>query len=88
MRAYWQVNETSYGKGTMDIDIGAVYHYLFETYQGIGILVGIGLVLGLIACVIMERRTRKLFKDHEQSEDDWSFFDSETDETDEIVESK
>lgn len=72
----------------MDVDVGAVYHFLFETFEGIGVLVGVGLILGLIACVIMERRTRKRFKDHEKAEDDWSFFDNDTDESKEIVESK
>lgn len=72
----------------MDVDFGAVYHFLFETFEGIGTLVGIGLVLGLIACIIMERRTRKRFKDHEKTEEDWSFFDDDTKKSEEIVESK
>lgn len=40
---------------------------------------GIGLVVSLIACVIMERRTRKTFVNHEPDEDDWSFFDDDED---------
>lgn len=59
------------------MDFGALYHFLFETYAGIGCLIGAGLVLSLIACVIMERRTRKLYSNHEADEDDWSFFDDE-----------
>ena len=43
------------------MDFGALYDFLFNTYAGIGCLVGIGLVVSLIACVIMERRTRKTF---------------------------
>jgi|GEM_PF-239891 len=59
------------------MDFMAVYHFLFETYAGIGCLVGIGLVASLVACVIMERRTRKRYKNHQPSEDDWSFFDDD-----------
>ena len=59
------------------MDFGAVYHFIFETYAGLGCLVGIGIVASLIACVIMERRTRKTFVDREPDEDDWSFFDDE-----------
>lgn len=61
------------------MDIGALYHFLFESYAGIGCLIGAGLLISLIACVIMERRTRKVFVDREPSEDDWSFFDDEDD---------
>ena len=62
------------------MDFGALYDFLFNTYAGIGCLVGIGLVVSLIACVIMERRTRKTFVDRQGDEDDWSFFDDEDDE--------
>ncbi|WP_101720906.1 DUF6724 family protein [Eggerthella timonensis] len=61
------------------MDFGELYHFLFETYVGIGCLVGLGLVISLIACVIMERRTRKTFTNHEPDEDDWSFFDDDED---------
>ena len=43
-------------------------------------LIGVGLVLSILASVIMERRTRKRFANHEPAEDDWSFFDDEEDE--------
>lgn len=56
------------------MDVAALYHFFFETYIGIGCLIGIGLVVSLIACVIMERRTRKIFVHREPSENDWSFF--------------
>lgn len=61
------------------MDFGELYHFLFESYAGIGCLVGAGLVISLIACVIMERRTRKTFVDRAPSEDDWSFFDDDDD---------
>ncbi|MBC2888073.1 DUF6724 family protein [Gordonibacter massiliensis (ex Traore et al. 2017)] len=59
------------------MDFGEVYHFLFETIPGIGCLIGIGLVVSIIACIIMERRTRKRFANHEAGEDDWSFFDDD-----------
>lgn len=59
------------------MDFAAIYNFLFNTYAGIGVLVGIGLVVSLIACVIMERRTRKTYTNHERDEDDWSFFDDD-----------
>ena len=51
------------------MDFGALYDFLFNTYAGIGCLVGIGLVVSLIACVIMEHRTRKTFVNHEPDEE-------------------
>ena len=59
------------------MDFGEVYHFLFETIPGIGCLIGIGLVVSIIACIIMERRTRKRFANHEAGEDVWSFFDDD-----------
>ena len=61
------------------MDINSIYSFLFETYAGIGILVGAGLVISLITAVIMELRTRKTFVDRgERAEDDeWSFFDDD-----------
>ncbi len=61
------------------MDFGTAYHFLFETFAGLGCLVGIGLVVSIILCIIMERRTRKRFVDREPSEDDWSFFDDDED---------
>lgn len=62
------------------MDFGELYHFLFETMPGIGCLVGIGIVLSIIACVIMEMRTRKRFSNHEATEDDWSFFGDDDEE--------
>ena len=60
-----------------NMDFGALYDFLFNTLAGLGCLVGLGLVISVLACVIMERRTRKQFVDREPDEDDWSFFDDE-----------
>ena len=54
------------------MDITELYHFLFETPEGVGCL-----VLSLIVCVIMERRTRKRFADRPKGEDDWSIFDDD-----------
>ena len=51
-----------------------LYHFLFETMPGIGIL---GLVISIIVCLILERKTRKQYKNHEKTEDDWSLFDDD-----------
>ena len=63
----------------MNVNFEEIYHFLFETVPGIGVLVGGGLLVSVIACVIMERRTRKQFKNHEKTEDDWSLFDDDED---------
>ena len=65
------------------MDFGELYHFLFETIPGIGILIGVGLVISILASFIMERRTRKRFSNHEASEDDWSFFDSDDEDKEE-----
>jgi hypothetical protein len=62
------------------MDADQLYHFLFETYPGLGVLFGITIVICLLACVIMERRTRRIYKNHEKTEDDWSFFDDDDEE--------
>ena len=57
------------------MNIEELYHFLFETMPGIGILVGGGLVISIIVCFILERKTR------EKTEDDWSLFDDDEDES-------
>lgn len=64
------------------MDFAAIYHFLFETYAGIGCLVGAVLVISLIVAFILERRTRKQFVDREPGEDDWSFFDDDEEDND------
>ena len=62
------------------MDANEVMNFLFGSFGGLGCLVGIGLVISLIACVIMEKRTRKQFVDRGPKPDDWSFFDDEDEE--------
>lgn len=54
-----------------------IYHFLFESYAGIGILVGAGILLSIIACIIFEIRTRKIYRNHEPNDEDdeWMIFD-------------
>ena len=65
------------------MDFAELYSFLFETYAGIGVLICISLVICIIACVIMEARIRKLFKDRgpaTDDADDWSLFDDDDEE--------
>ena len=59
------------------MDFGAIYHFLFETYVGIGVLVAISLVVCIIIAAVLELRTRKTYVDRGPSDDDdeWSLFD-------------
>ena len=61
------------------MDFGELYHLLFETYLGIGILVGAGIVISLIVCVILEIKTRKVYRNHEldPEQDEWAIFEEE-----------
>lgn len=70
------------------MDLAETYHFLFETYAGIGILVGAGIVLSIIACIIFEFRTRKLYRNHEPAEDEWSLFEDEVEEGEEEEKTK
>lgn len=70
------------------MDVAELYHFLFETYAGIGILVGAGIVLSIIACVIFEIRTKRIYKNHEPEEDEWSIFEDEIEEGKEEEEEK
>ena len=68
------------------MDFGEIYHFLFETYAGIGVLVAVSLVLCIIIAAVLELRTRKTFVDRgpksDDEEDEWSFFDDDDDDDD------
>ena len=57
-----------------------LYNFFFQSYAGIGCLVGIVLVISLLLCFVMERRTRKRFADRKKTEDDRPLFDDDEDE--------
>lgn len=60
------------------MDFAALYHFLFETMQGIGCLILVFLVASTLIGAILERRTRKTFKDRGNVEDDgWKFEEEE-----------
>ena len=63
------------------MDFGEIYHFLFETYTGIAVLVGVSLVLCIIIAAVLELRTRKTYVDRGPRDDDdeWSFFDDDDD---------
>ena len=63
------------------MDFAAVYHFLFETMPGIGCLVLAFLIASTLIAAILERRTRKTFKDRGNrgnvEDDDWKFEEEE-----------
>lgn len=61
------------------VDFNQIYHFLFETFYGVGCLVGLGLLVSLVACVVLEKKTRAIYKNHEKTEDEWSLFDDDDD---------
>lgn len=64
------------------MDFQQIYHFLFETYAGIGVLVGASLVICVIVAAILEMRTRKAYVDRGEADeaDQWSIFDDDDDE--------
>ena len=67
------------------MDFAELYHFLFETYVGIGVLVAVSLVLCVIIAALLELRTRKTYIDRGPAtdEDEWSIFDDGDEEADE-----
>lgn len=60
------------------MDFGQIYHFLFETYQGIGCLIAAFLVITTLVAVILERRTKALYKDRgDAPKKSWLFDDDE-----------
>mgnify|MGYP007070000392 CR=1 FL=1 len=45
------------------MDFDQLYHFVFETYEGIGISIVVCLLLCIALAAIMERQTRKRFVD-------------------------
>ena len=64
------------------MNFGEIYHFLFETYAGIGVLVAVSLVLCIIIAAVLELRTRKTYIDRgpaEDEDDEWSIFNNSED---------
>ena len=72
------------------MDFNEIYHLLFETYTGIGILVGAGIVISLVVCVLLEIKTRKVYRNHEldPEQDEWAIFEDEVEEAEAEEEAK
>lgn len=51
--------------------------WLFGDRTGVMVLVLGGIVLCLVIAVVMERKTKTMYFNHEKSEDDWSLFDDD-----------
>lgn len=72
------------------MDFNEIYHLLFDTYAGIGILVGAGIVISLVVCVLLEIKTRKVYRNHEldPEQDEWAIFEDEVEEAEAEEEAK
>lgn len=66
------------------MDFEQIYHFIFETYAGMGILIGATLIICVIVAAVLEIRTRSRYKDRgERTEtDEWSLFDDDDNDDD------
>ena len=62
------------------MDFDQLYHFVFETYEGIGISILVCVVICTLLAFIMERRTRKIYRDRPKSENDFDLFEDIDDE--------
>ena len=70
----------------MEQTLTDIYHFLFETFAGIAILVGAAIVVSIVACAIMEHKSRKALREKQaalaaQEEAEWDFDDDDDDES-------
>jgi hypothetical protein len=56
-------------------------NWLFNTRQGVIALVLGGILLFLIIAIVLERKTRAIYKNHEKSPEDWDLFDDDDSES-------
>lgn len=62
------------------MDFSGILSWLFNSREGVLVLLGVILVGFLIAAIILERKTRKDFDQYDDEDDDesgWSFFDDD-----------
>lgn len=57
------------------MDFDQLYHFVFETYEGIGISILVCLVICVLLAFLLERRTRAKFRDRPKAEDDFDLFE-------------
>ena len=63
------------------MDFSEIYHFLFETVPGIAVLIGVGLVVSVVVCAVLEVKTRRRFRHRDAAErDEWSHFGDDEDE--------
>ena len=67
----------------MEQTLTDIYHFLFETFAGIAILVGAAIVVSIVACAIMEHKQRKALREKQaalaaQEEAEWDLDDDES----------
>lgn len=60
--------------------IGDFFTWLFNDTTGVLCLIGGGIVLCLLIAVLMERKTKRQYFNHEKSEGDWDLFDDSDEE--------
>lgn len=49
------------------MNVEEIYHFLFETFEGIACLLGIAILISILACAIWERKTKKILKVREDA---------------------
>ncbi|MDO4502344.1 MAG: hypothetical protein Q4D06_04095 [Coriobacteriia bacterium] len=59
------------------MDFGQIYSFLFESIEGIIILVVACLIISGLVAAILEVRTRKIYQDRGPRKDEWELFDEE-----------
>ena len=55
--------------------IGDFFTWLFSDTTGVLCLIAGGIVICLIIAILMERKTKRRYFNHEKSEGDWDLFD-------------
>ena len=61
--------------------IGTFFDWLINKPAGVLCLIVGGIIFFLIVSVVLERKTRKIYKNHEKSPEDWDLFDDDDDES-------
>ena len=66
------------------MDFQAIYKFIFESYAGLALLIGVALVCSIIAAALLEVKTRRLYYNHEPEEekDKWSLDENEDEDED------
>lgn len=57
------------------MDFDQLYHFVFETYAGIGVSILACAAVCIVLAALLERRTRRRFVDRPKSEDDFDLFE-------------